>query len=343
MLSHRRWLLIVALVAVIAGVWWARRSSVHYPDAYIADRSATVWSATAQVRRQVGTLGYGEKVGVLARAGELTEVRAADGTQGWVDSRMLMAPALWSQVSQLVSSAQGMPVQAKGHTRTISNVHIEPGRDSPRIFQFGRNVPVVVLRRQVAAAPSSGSEDGRSGDEAASSAAEKSDLEDWALLLYTPANPGSGSSSRGPQPDSGPSVSIAGWVLSRFVELEPPRPIGDYVGAAGKRVVAWSQLNTVPDPTGEKPQFVVAAAKSGEGQPCDFTSIRVYTWGAQRMQYETSFADNNVCGRLPLRVSQTPAGPEFRFNDDKNAERAYRLIGTVVRRITPAGKVRNAR
>jgi hypothetical protein len=343
MLSHRRWLLIVALVAVIAGVWWARRGSVHYPDAYIADRSATLWSATAQVRRQVGTLGYGEKVGVLARAGELTEVRAADGTQGWVDSRMLMAPALWREVSQLVSSAQGMPVQAKGHTRTISNVHIEPGRDSPRIFQFGRNVPVIVLRRQVAAAPSSGSEDGRSGDEAASSAAEKSDLEDWALVLYAPANPGSGSSSRGAQPDSGPSVSIAGWVLSRFVELEPPRPIGDYVGAAGKRVVAWSQLNTVSDPTGEKPQYVVAAAKSGEGQPCDFTSIRVYTWGAQRMQYETSFADNNVCGRLPLRVSQTPAGPEFKFSDDKNAERAYRLIGTVVRRLTPAGKVRNAR
>jgi hypothetical protein len=340
MLSHRRWLLILALVAVIGGVWWARRGSVHYPDAYIADRSATLWSATAQVRRQVGTLGYGEKVGVLARAGDLTEVRAADGTQGWVDNRMLMAPALWVHVSQLVSSAQGMPVQAKGHTRTISNVHIDPGRESPRIFQFGRNVPVVVLRRQVAAAPSSGGEDGKTGDEPASSAAGKSDLEDWALVLYAPVKAGSGSSSLGAQTDSGPSVPIAGWVLSRFVELEPPRPIGDYVGAAGKRVVAWFQLDAVSDSTGEKPQYVVAAAKSGEGQPCDFTSIRVYTWGAQRMQYETSFADNNVCGRLPVLVNQTPAGPEFRFSDDKNAERAYRLIGAVVRRLTPEGKVR---
>jgi hypothetical protein len=343
MLSHRRWLLILALIAVIVGVWWARRDSVHYPDAYVGDRSATLWSATAQVRRQVGTLGYGEKVSILARAGELTEVRAADGTQGWVDSRMLMAPALWSQVSRLVSSAREMPVQAKGHTRTISNVHIDPGRDSPRIFQFGRNVPVVVLRRQLAAAPSSGNEDGKTGDEPTSSAAGKSDLEDWALVLYAPANSGSTSSSRAAQTDSGPSVPIAGWVLSRFVELEPPRPIGDYVGAAGRRVVAWAQLNTVPDPTGEKAQYVVAAAKSGEGQPCDFTSIRVYTWGAQRMQYETSFADNNVCGRLPVRVNQTPAGPEFRFTDDKNAERSYRLMGTVVRRLTPEGKVRKPR
>ncbi len=63
----------------------------------------------------------------------------------------------------------------------------------------------------------------------------------------------------------------------------------------------------------------------------------MYTWGAQHKQYETSFAQNNLCGRLPVLVSQTPAGPEFRFTDDKNAERAYRLMGTVVHRIAPPG------
>jgi hypothetical protein len=342
-MSHRRWLLIVILVALIAGVWWARRNPTHYPNAYIADRSATLWSATAQVRRQVGTLGYGEKVNVLGRAGELTEVRAADGTQGWVDNRLLMAPALWSQVGQLLSNAGNMPVQAKGHTRTISNVHIDPGRDSPRIFQFGRNVPVAVLRRQVAAAPSSGSEEGHASDEPAPSAEGKSDLEDWALVLYSPANAGSRSASAGAQAGNGPAMPIAGWVLSRFVELEPPRPVGDYTGAAGRRVVAWAQLDTVAAPTGEKPQYVVAAARGGEGQPCDFSSIRVYTWGARRMQYETSYAENKLCGRLPVRVNQTPAGAEFRFNDDKNAEHAYRLVQTVVHRIAPPGAARRAK
>jgi len=339
-MSQRRRLLIFILVALIGGVWWARRHPAHYPDAYIADRSATLWSATAQVRRQVATLGYGERVSVLGRAGELMEVRAADGTQGWVDSRLLMAPALWSRVGQLISDARNMPVQAKGHTRTISNVHIDPGRDSPRIFQFGRNVPLVVLRRHVTAAPSSGGEGGRGGEEPASPAEEKSDLEDWALVLYSSVSTGSKSASARAQPDAGPAFPIAGWVLSRFVELDPPPPIGDYVGAAGRRVVAWVQLDTVPDPAGEKPQYVVAAAKGGEGQPCDFTSIRVYTWGAQRRQYETSFADNRVCGRLPVRVSQTPAGPEFRFNDDRSAEHAYRLVQTVVHRLTPPGAAR---
>jgi hypothetical protein len=145
----------------------------------------------------------------------------------------------------------------------------------------------------------------------------------------------SASGSAGKQADTGRSVPIAGWVLSRFIELDPPAPIGDYTAAAGRRLVAWVQLNSVTDPSGEKPQYVVAAAKGGEGQPCDFTSLRVYTWGAERKQYETSFVDNNLCGRLPMRVTQMPTGPEFRFNDDKKAEHAYRLMQTVVRRIGP--------
>ena len=81
-MSRRRWVLILAVAAIVAGVWWTRRTPTRFPNAYIADRSATLWSATAQVRRQIATLGYGEKVSVLSRAGELTEIRAADGTHG---------------------------------------------------------------------------------------------------------------------------------------------------------------------------------------------------------------------------------------------------------------------
>jgi hypothetical protein len=260
---------------------------------------------------------------------------------GWIDSRLLMRPELWKRVGQLLSEARDLPIQAKGHTKTISNVHIDPGRDSPRIFQFGRSVPLLVLRRQVAAIGPSGGEEGHAGEEPAPSSDEKADLEDWSLVLYSPA--GRGLEGTSAQAGAGPAIPIAGWVLSRFVELDPPAPLGDYVGAAGRRVVAWAQLDTVPEPGGDRPQYVVAATKGGEGQPCDFTSIRVYTWGAQRLQYETSFADNKVCGRLPLLVTQTPGGPQFRFDDGNNAEHAYQLMGTVVRRVNPQALARKAK
>lgn len=342
----RRWLIVLLVIAAGVGVWWARRKPANYPDAYISDRSATLWSATAQVRRQVATLGYGERVSVMARAGELTEVRAADGTQGWIDNRLLMAPALWKQVGQLLADARSKPVQAKGHTKTLSNVHLEPGRDSARIFQFGHNVSVAVLERRVAAMPVSDKDEDKAGDEGAARGDEKSaksDMEDWLLVLYqTPGmssgtSSGAGAAAGAVGTDSGPAVPIAGWVLSRFIELDPPPPIGDYTSAAGRRVVGWAQLNTITDASGVKPQYVVEAARSGEGQPCDFTSIRVYTWGAQRQQYETSYVENNLCGRLPMRVTQGADGPEFRFNDEKNTEHGYRLIQTVVRKIPAPG------
>ena len=67
----RRSLIVLVIVAIGVAAWWARRRPAEYGYAYIADRSAALWSATAQVRHQVATLGYGEKVSVLGRAGEL--------------------------------------------------------------------------------------------------------------------------------------------------------------------------------------------------------------------------------------------------------------------------------
>jgi hypothetical protein len=168
-------------------------------------------------------------------------------------------------------------------------------------------------------------------------------LEDWLLVLRTaPPGPGAATAAGGapavsPRTSSAaPAVPIAGWVLARFIELDPPAPIPDYFNAAGIHVVAWVVLNTAPDPSGPQPQYLVAGARGGEGQPCDFTLLRVYTWGASRQRYETAYVENNICGRMPIRVSATPAGADFRFADpaQDGAERLYRMRQTSVRRVT---------
>jgi hypothetical protein len=127
-------------------------------------------------------------------------------------------------------------------------------------------------------------------------------------------------------------------VLARFIELDPPPPIPDYFNAAGIRVVAWVLLNTAPDLGGPRPQYLVVGARGGEGQPCDFTMLRVYTWGPSRQRYETAYIENDACGRMPIRVSSTPAGAEFRFADPSQAgtERVYLMRQTTVRRVRQA-------
>jgi len=105
------------------------------------------------------------------------------------------------------------------------------------------------------------------------------------------------------------------------------------------RPLAWFELNRVSDPSGDKPQYLVAAVRGPEGQVCDFNALRVYTWYGKKRRYETAFIENNLCGQMPVRVGKGPKGePEFRFRvmDGNKEERAYRLNQTVVRRVREA-------
>ena len=132
---------------------------------------------------------------------------------------------------------------------------------------------------------------------------------------------------------------VAGWVLARFVELDLPGPVKDLASSADLHVVAWFELNRVPDGSGgDAPQYLVAGSHGGEGQVCDFTMLRVYTWGTARKRYETAYVESNLCGRLPIHVSSSAKGPEFRFPDvdEGGADRAYVMQQTAVRRVKDA-------
>ena len=344
----RRWIPVLVLILVVAALfWWARsrRQPPEYAMAYVVESSAMVWNSNAQVRQPVTTLHYGDHVAILQRAGERAEVRSDAGATGWVDEPALMDADLWQQAASLLTRAKGMLVQARGHTRTISNVRLTAGRDGPRIFQFGRNEPVVVLDRATGLAPTEGSAE-------TTAPAEKNlpKREDWLLILRTPQPPGlagtepasaSGNASAaapGSANPATPAVPIAGWILARFVELDPPAPIPDYFSASNLRVVAWAVVNMAPDDSGPKPQYLVAGIQGGEGQSCDFTLLRFYTWGASRQRYETAYVEKDICGRMPIRVTTSTDEAEFRFADPmaNGTELLYRVKQTSVRRVTGA-------
>jgi hypothetical protein len=310
---------------------------MEYPTAYVVQPSAIVWNSNAQVRQPVTTLHYGDQVTVLRHSGERAEVRNGAGAQGWVDELALMDADLWQEAAALLEEAQQMPVQASGHTRAISNVRLTPGREGARIFQFRRAQPVVVLKRATSPVPAEGSQ---------SPGESLPKLEDWLLVLHTPSSTDASRAEPPAMPDitpvastmrastEAPEIPVAGWVLGRFIELDPPAPIPDYFNASGIRVVAWATLNIVPDEDGPHPQYLVVGSRGGEGQPCDFTMLRIYTWGAVRHRYETAHIENDICGRMPLRVTSSAAGEEFRFADPMQggAERVYRMRQTTVRR-----------
>ena len=332
----RRLLVAVPLLSLVAFLaWMFRPKHESLGEAYVSERSVTLWSSVAQVRQPLDTLHYGERVDVVSRRNDSIKVRTAAGAHGWVEGRYLMDPSLWQRSIKLLAQVQPMPVQSRGRTKVATNLRVEPGRTEPRLYQFGRGVPVEIVGRAVA-------DWAQSPDERDSSAdSQEMKKEDWFLVRglatrppgETTARPGETTTATQPGDQT---VPIAGWVIARFLELDLPDAVREGAASANIRPVAWFELNRVSDPSGDKPQYLVAAARGPEGQPCDFTTMRVYTWYPRKSRYETAFIENNLCGKMPIRIGRGPKQePEFRFQvmGGSKEERVYRLMQTVVRRV----------
>src|SRR5215472_11283517 len=225
----KRKLLIAVPLLCLVGVtaWMFRPKHESQGEAFVSERVAPVLSGIAQVRQQVGVLHYGERVEVLSKRNEYMKVRTPAGAVGWVDNRQLMEPALWQRSIKLLEQVRNMPVQARGRTKVSTNLRVLPGRTEARLYQFTRNVPVEIVGRGVAWRPP-----GESGTRVS--------------VTTTTTEPGD------------QTVPIAGWVVARFVELDLPDPVREGASSANIRPVAWFELNRVPDPSGDKPQYLLA-------------------------------------------------------------------------------------
>lgn len=337
----RRLLIAVPLLALVAlAAWMLRPKRETQGEAFVSEKVAPLLSSIAQVREQIGMLHYGERVDVVGKRNDFVKVRTNSGTVGWMESRQLMEPALWQRSIKLLEQTRGMPVQARGRTKVSTNLRVQPGRTEPRLYQFARNVPVEIVGRAAADWVQVTDEKDNSNEP------QETKKEDWYLIRGVATRPPGEASARAAETTNttqpgDQTTPIAGWVIARFVELDLPDPVREGASSANIRPLAWFELNRVSDPSGDKSQYLVAAARGPEGQVCDFTALRVYTWYVKRSRYETAFIENNLCGQLPIRIGKGPKGePEFRFHvmDGNKEERVYHLIQTVVRRIREPGE-----
>ncbi len=342
----RRLIIAIPLLTLVALLAWVFRPKHEWREsAYVSEGTVTVYNTVAQVRQAVATVHYGEKVEVLGRRNENTRVRTAAGATGWVDGRMLMETTLWKRSTMLLTSTRNVPVQARGRTKVSTILRVEPGRTGARLYKFARGVPVEVAGRAVADWVQLTDEKGSGGEP------QETKKEEWFLVRGVAGRaPGDAATRRDSQAiaePGDPSVPIAGWVVARFIELNPPGPAREGMAAANMRALAWFELNRSTDPSGNKPQYLVAGARGPEGRPCDFSTLRFYTWNARSSRYETAFIENKLCGALPILLDKGPNGePQFRFHvkDGDKPERVYRLLKTVVRRVRenePAAVPRN--
>lgn len=306
---------LVASGAVVGWVWWHAQPK-PIGSAYVGMANVSLWDGGGPVRRRLESLAYGERLTILNRYNDLAEVRTPKGKVGWVDQANLIDPGVWRSLRKFAGQVRAMTVQAKGHTSVLSNVRIGPGISSARVGQLRRNTPVEILSRAVVG--------GGAGTNPAPDGSRAANKKDWLLVR-----------ARTPQVGE-----IAGWVLGDFIADDPPAALLPYISAAGMRPVAWFRLRKVNDPTtGPEPFYLVAGTSGPEGQPCDFTMLRVYTWSVVQHRYATAFVRNDLCGRLPVHVtfeSGRQRGVLFDFqNLGLNGAKilTYRMRNTIVRQV----------
>jgi hypothetical protein len=317
----------VLLVVAAAAYFRLRHAAKPLEIAYAANRQVTLQSTTAQVREPITTVSYGDRLEVLQRFQDQVNVRTTTGLTGWVNERDLLSTDVWQKAADLGKRTASLPIQARGHTKVLTNLRIDAGRDGIRLRQLNKSIPLQIFERRAVEVPASGS--AVAPEEQAGEPAQARKQDWWLVRAQTSEKD-----------------SVSGWILGRFIELDVPQPLPDYASSAGMRIVSWSELNKVVDTSGKsRPQYLLLGAHGPEGQPCDFSMLRVYTWGKQRQRYETAYVESGVCGKLPVEVKESSQAGDtrFSFTDLSNgaaAQRDYVMHQTIVRRVKQAGEAK---
>lgn len=315
-------LLLVSVIGTGIYIHWHKKQPVEI--GYAANSGITLWNTIAAVRQPIATADYGTRLEVLQHFEDQVKVRTPNGTIGWTSQSNLLTSEFWDQTKQLDARTAGMPVEARGATAVLTNLHIEPGRNSPRIRQLGKFVPVEMFERKPMDVPSAVVQ--AAAQNAAGSKTAEAQKEDWWLIRAKLSD----------------NTTASGWVLGRFIQLQLPEALYDYASSADMHPVAWFELDRVPDGNGKlKPQYLLVGSHGSEGQPCDFTMLRVYTWSRKKQQYETAFVESGVCGTLPVVIKRVAADQvNFSFQNSSGGTLSpalYRLEDTIVRRQKLAG------
>ena len=298
--------------------------------AYVSASQAVLRDQVAAVYNRVGTVKNGDRVEVLDREKRFARVRAASGSEGWIEQRYLVDQKTFDAVQRLTQDNRDDPVQAPGVLRNDTNLHITPGRETDHLYQLSSGVKVAILKRataekQLAGAPATRPSAATAITKPGAEVPAGPVLEDWWLV----------------RDDQG----HVGWVLARMVDVDAPLEIAQY--AEGQHFVAFFVLNEVKDGDKNVPQYLCALTEPRDGLPSDYNQVRVFTWNVRKHRYETAYREHHLAGVLPVTVTTEDFEKEgmlpvfiLRVSDDSGnvSERKYKLNTPIVRRVVAPGE-----
>jgi SH3-like domain-containing protein len=313
----RIFLLLLLAVLLPSGCSRGRRTQEM---AYVSSAQAALRDQLAATYNKTGTVKNGDRVQVLERDRRFVRVRAADGSEGWMEQRYLVSQQIYNQFQKSAEQERNSPVQAIATTRNDTNLHLDPARDAEHLYQLNQGAKASILKRATSEKILPGAQ--AKPDQSKPVAPV---MEDWWLVRD--------------------SQGHVGWVLARMLDLDAPLEVAQY--AEGQRIAAFFVLDEVQDGDKKISQYLVLLTEPKDGMPFDYNQARVFTWNVKRHRYETAYRERNLNGVLPATVSQENFDKEgtlpvfvLRVKDDAGnvLERKYKLNTPIVRRVLTPGE-----
>ena len=298
------------------------------PEAFIARNTVEISKELLPNAPVVATLKLGTRVEIAARRRRFVKVRTTSGVEGWTQDSKLITPDIRDLMRQLSDQTAADPEQGRVHALRTLNVHLEPQRWSPTIYQLQEDEGAQLLRHQVSQRLPNRPEPGKPPP-------SPTGLDDWYLVRLSNGQPG--------------------WVLTTGVYSGIPDEVKQY--AERRRVISYFPLGEVEDRSGNPKKTWLWTQVGRSKQQHDFDLYRVFMWSRRRGVYQTIGIERGLTGYLPVvfhpkLVTKRGAGPGFSITVErkgKRASRTYVLIRYRVYRVAeeaappPAAPIRLAR
>ncbi len=294
---------LVALLAAFAAGCTAHTEPTSAEIAWTARAHVDVRAELGPREPVIASLPLGAKVDIIGRRRRLVRIRAA-AVEGWVRSQELISSEVKQR--QEILSERFRDYAPQGELRAFDqlNVHLEPFRWSPTIYQLRKNEGVELLARKSVI---------RRAEDAVA-APPDAPFEDW-LLVRLP-------------------TGASGWLLGSRTHSAIPIEVAQY--AEGRRILAYFGLGPVVDEvSGESKETWLWVQSPRARSKADFDRIRVFRWSNHRDAYQTIRLERGVEGYLPVTLldsvqAKRGEGPGFRLivrRDGALTARTYALVG----------------
>jgi SH3-like domain-containing protein len=137
--------LLVVLALLLGACEQKKSGPAPIGTVFVAPLSLNIREEIQPGSKTVAALKHGERLEVLQTRRRFVRVRTTGGQEGWTEMRNLLSTDQMAALREFSKRAASLPAQGQATVYDLLNMHSEPARQSPSMYQIKEGMTVDVL------------------------------------------------------------------------------------------------------------------------------------------------------------------------------------------------------